>query len=206
MSVIDEPQVAAAEPVPDPDAVRKKRLRRRRQVLVSPILLVALVLLAPAVWGAVLGYREVTEHDAFDDLSGSAVGFEKLPIPGEQYSFGLTYESMPDVTVRSARVILSDGSTAAATAVSVCRARVDADGNVVAVGGAVGDLSESCTEVLPVAGQDLGAFGPRDNLVVTVVPIAEGRARVTGVELTYEQGGREQVQRIGTDFRLGISS
>ena len=200
MSATSTLPAPANEIYESPGARAWRRLKKRRTAMV------ALVLLAPAVWGAVLGYREVTEHDAFDDLSGSAVGFEKLPILGEQYSFGLTYESMPDVTVRSARVILSDGSTAAATAVSVCRARADADGNVVAVGGAVGDLSESCTEVLPVAGQDLGAFGPRDNLVVTVVPIAEGRARVTGVELTYEQGGREQVQRIGTDFRLGISS
>ncbi len=41
-----------------------------------------------------------------------------------------------------------------------------------------------------MAGHDLGDLDPADSLITTVVPLDVGSVRVTGIEISYEQGGR----------------
>lgn len=167
----------------------------------SPIVLLVLVLLVPAVWGVVEGIRTVTEPQAFAKFSNVSGGFSGRTKPGGRYTFGLVYGPLPDVTMSSARLVVTEGSVAAATTVSICRAQPD-HGQGTGIGIAEGDVSVWCSEVTPVAGQDLGQLGPDDSLIATVVPLVNGRVQVTGVDLAYDQGSRHATERIVADFDL----
>ena len=203
MNLIKEAEISPA--VVDDHALDsdgRRRLRRRRQILVSPIVLVALVLLVPAVWAAVQGIRKVSEPNAFANYSGANSSVGVPGEPGERYMFGLNYGPLPDVTMTAAHTILSEDSVAAATTLSICRAKADEGNGVSGVGVVSGDLSEWCSEVLPVEGQDLGLLGRNDSLVVTVVPLVDGNIHVTGFDLSYNKDGRNVTEHVTVDFRV----
>lgn len=194
--------VAMDDHAMDPD--NRRRLRRRRQVMVLVIGLIALVLLVPAMWPAIQGIWKGDEPHEFAEDSGSN-GY--LGLPGEQgelYVVSLGYAPLPDVTMTAARPILSEGSVAAATTVSICRAKPDQrEGSGIGSSVGVGVLSEYCSEVIPAKGQDLGLLGKNDRLVATVVLLVDGSVHVEGFELTYERGGRDSTQRVAADFTIG---
>lgn len=207
MSVIDEPRVDPASDDGTADQDFRRKLRRRRKILVSPILLVALVLLVPALWGAFVGLRTLAKPTVFAEYGGTGlIGFTKEKPPGTRVTFGITDRlgPLPDVTMRSAEVELSDGSVATAATVSVCRREPSQPPENVGIGIAEGDLSEFCREVLPVAGQNLGGLDEGDRLILTVVPLEQGRVHVTGVRFVYEDRGRSASELVPYDFRVGI--
>lgn len=201
MSVIDESSevIVSTGEAGGLDPERRRRLRRRRRALVSPILLIALVLLVPAGLRAVRGLRKVPEPHAFAKYTGSNSGFDGPGQPGKRYTFSLVPGPLPDVTMHSANAILSKDSVAAAVTVSICRATSDQSAGISA---AVDDLSEFCATVNPVNGQNLGQLGQNDSLIVTLIPLVKGRVQVTGVDLTYDQRGREATDHVDADFKV----
>jgi hypothetical protein len=185
------------------DAGGGRRVKRRRRVSVSPVVLVVLVLLVPALWVAVQAMREAAEPKAFAGNAGAIGGYTGPGEPGERYSFGITFQPLPDVTMRSGTVQTSPGSAAAATAISICRWNPDQPKDTGPIGAGIGDLAEFCTRLDPVAGRDLGELDPKDYLVLTVVPLEQGVVRVTGFELAYEQDGRSGNERFDTQIQVG---
>lgn len=207
MSVIDEPRLDPAGGDGAADQELRRKLRRRRKILVSPILLVALVFLVPALWGAFVGLRALAAPEAFAQYASTGViGFTKEKPAGTRVSFGITDRlgPLPDVTVRSVQVELSDGSIATATTVSVCRREPSLPSDIMGIGSSEGDLSEWCEAVLPVAGQDLGVLAEGDSLVLTVVPLEQGPVHVTGVRFLYDDGRRSASELVPYDFRIGM--
>lgn len=172
--------------------------RRQGRVLVSPFLLLALVLLVATAWGLLVLIRNATEPQAFSKFSVGTSGSSAPGKPGVRYTFGVTHGRLPDVTVQSARSVLTKGSAAAATTVSICRARPHQDG----IGAWAGDVSEFCSEVIPIDGQDLGQLGPHDTIIATVVPLTDGSVHMTGVHLEYRQGMREASETITISLRV----
>lgn len=206
MNLIDEAEpVAPIVDVAELGPEGRRRLRRRRQLLVSPLVLVALVLLVPAVWGAIQGIRKVTEPNVFSNYSGSGSYYSLPGKQGERYMFGLPTGPLPNVTMISAHTILSTDSVAAATSLSVCRAKADQGVGVggVGVGVAIGALSQYCSTVIPVEGQDLGLLGQYDSLIATVVPLVDGSVHVTGFDLAYDKDGRGATEHVTANFRVG---
>lgn len=204
MSVIDEPRAGGEAPAADDvEADYRRRLRRRRKVLVSPVVLVALVLLVPALWGAFVGLRKVSEPEAFAEAAGAVGGFTGPAKVGERYEFGITYGQLPDVTMRSTEVFVADGSVAAATTISLCRAHPGADPKSSGIGAWSGDVTEFCADLQSVDGLDLGDAGPADTLILTVVPLEAGQVHVTGFELSYDQGGRRGTEQVDVDLKVG---
>jgi hypothetical protein len=203
MSVLDEPRVDPASDAGAADQELRRKLRRRRKILVSPILLVALVLLVRALWGAFVGLPTLAEPDAFADSAGAVGGFSGPAEPGERFTFGITNEVLTDVTMRSTRVLTTDGSAAAATTISLCRWNPAQDETTGPIGAWKGDAGEFCTDLQSVESRTFDDVGPNDNLVLTVVPLEEGEVHVTGFELDYEQGGRKGSERIDVDVRVG---
>lgn len=204
MNQIDEAEVLPAtmdDGALDPEG--RRRLRRPRRILVSPIVLVALVLLVPAVWLAFQGILKVSEPHEFAKFSGSGSYYSLPGEQGERYMFGLNDGPLPDVTMTAARTILSEDSVAAAITLSVCRANPGQGDGSSGVGVGVGDLSEYCSEVIPVEGQNLGLLGQNDSLVATVVPLVDGSIHVTGFDLAYDKDGRGVTEHVAADFRVG---
>lgn len=187
-----------------PDPRGRRRLRRRRQFMVVVIGFIALVPLALAAWPAIQGIWDVDGPHEFADESGSN-GYLGLPVgQGDLYMFGLLDGPLPDVTLTAARPVLSEGSVAAATTLSICRAKPNQiDGRGIGSHVGLGDLSEHCSEVLPAEGQDLRLVGPDDRLFAAVVPLVDGSVHVTGFELTYEKDGRRTTQLVAADFTVG---
>ena len=171
-------------------------------MLVSPFLLVALVLLVPATLGLLVLIRNATEPHAFSRYSVGTSGSGTRGEPGGRYTFGVADGPLPDVTVQSARAVLTKGSVAAATTVSICRGRELSSG----IGSAEGDVSEWCSEVIPIDGQDLGEFGPDDSLIATVVPLDDGTVHGTGIHIEYRQGAREGSETFTISFSVDGSS
>lgn len=162
------------------------------------------MLLIPAVWGAFQGIREVTEPEAFADYSGVNFGFTRPGEQGKLYTFGLTYDQqLPNVTMTSVNAIVAKGSVAAAITISICRVDPTKGDDVGTIGAVEGDLSESCSEVVPVVGQDLGQPGNSDTLIVTVVPLVDGSVHVTGFDFAYHDDGRLATERIAVEMNVG---
>lgn len=208
--MVTEAEVAVSpEEAGAPDPQRRRHPRRRRRVPVPPIVLATLVLatsvlVVPAAWRALRQGEDATGSDLFARYSGVVTGFDRPGQRGERYTFGFAEGPLPDVRMTSARVLLADGSVAAATTVSICRVAPSPGDQVVATSAAVGDLSAWCSEVLPVDGRDLGRLGKEDTLVVTVVPLVDGHVQVSGFHLAYENGGRMATEQIPADIRVGV--
>lgn len=197
MSVIDEPEV---EPVRDrsdgSDGPAPETRRPHRRVSVPPVLLVVLVLLVPALWLGYVGVSRATEPDVLERYDRPGSGSFGPAEVGERLTIGLLHPPLPAITIRSARVITTKGSAAAATAVSVCRSVQPDDPKGVGVGFWQGDVSEFCSELVPVDGVDLATLAPGDSIVTTVVPLGTGHVGLEAVEISYERGGRTATDRI----------
>lgn len=194
------------EPATGPDGVipeLQRRLRRQRKVLVSLIVLLALVLSVPALWIVVRRIRTAPEPEVLAQYSGNVVGFIDDGEQGERYTFGINHEKLPDVTMTSAQAIVSEASVPAATTVSICRFNPNQDDDTGGIGAAKGDLAEWCSEVISVEGQDLGELDEHDSLIVTIVPLVDGRVSVTGFDFTYDHNGRRSTEQISVEMSVG---
>lgn len=198
MTVIDEIEGTGSADMPAAGHGPRPGDRGQGRGPLSPLLLIALVLLVPTAWGLLVVIRNATEPQAFSKFSVGTSGSSAPGKPGVRYTFGVTSGPLPDVTVQSARPVLTKGSAAAATTVSICRAKPHQDG----IGAWAGDVSEFCSEVIPVDGQDLGELGPHDTIIATVVPLTDGSVHVTGVHLKYRQGMREASETITISLRV----
>ena len=164
--------------------IRPSRRRRSRRGSVGIGLLVVAALLGVVVWHEVTRAPHAFREHAF---SVSMTGPSSV---GRPMNFGLGTD-VPDVAVVEARVILAEGSAAAATSLSVCRPR-----GSFGVGAVAGSLDRYCSDLLPIDGLDLAEEGPRSGIVLTVVPLEPGTVTVRGIDITYDQGGRRATQRI----------
>ncbi|MCU1356903.1 MAG: hypothetical protein JWM89_2321 [Acidimicrobiales bacterium] len=156
--------------------IRPSRRRRSRRGWVGVGLLVVAALLGVVVWHEVTRAPHAFREHAFSvSMSGpSSVG--------RPMNFGLGTD-VPDVAVVEARVILAEGSAAAATSLSVCRPR-----GSFGVGAVAGSLDRHCSDLLPIDGLDLAEEGPRAGLVLTVVPLEPGTVTVRGMDIPTTRG------------------
>jgi len=200
MNLIDEAEARpAATDGHALDAEGRRRLRRRRQILISPFVLVALVIIVPALRTAVQSLRKVSEPSELAESLGGNASYNQPGKQGEVYVFGLSYGPLPEVTITGADAILSEDSVAAATTLSICRAEPSA---AVPIGVVVGGLSEYCSEVIPAEGADLRLFGQNDQLIAAVVPLIDGKIHMTGLDLAYDKDGGAATEHVAVDFRI----
>jgi hypothetical protein len=148
---------------------------------------------------AVLGNAWRTGAAPFEPVAHDATWTGPATV-GVPYLVG-SFDALPDVVVRSAEVVVADGSVPAAAAVTVCRRKPNAS----AIGALEGSvIPDHCDEVLPLEGLDLGGLGDDDHLLISLLPLQEGPLTVHGFRIRFQQGIRTGTQHIGETVRLDV--
>jgi hypothetical protein len=113
----------------------------------------------------------------------------------EQYHVGYWLER-PDLVIDDITPIVSNSSTPAATAVTVCR-----DARSPSFGAAPGDLAAACGTLVTPHGIHLG---PNDYVVVTIVPLTPGLIDLRGIRVSLRAGARRWQEDTGEFVRLRV--
>ena len=135
----------------------------------------------------------VTSAEAFDEVLLPSGSSAELP-PGTTSSWSGSYD-LPAVEVTSAEVVFDSSSGPAAASASVCLSGAG-------FGGVRGDLSQFCSDVVPLAGADLSELPETAFVAISVAPLTTAEVHVVGLRVAFEEGWRSGEQTIPADLRF----
>lgn len=172
----------------DPAAPTTQPRRRR---LLAALLACVLVASGALVWW-------VRSPQAFPAY-GNEVSYQRALPAGRGMAVGmLGMVRPPDVVIDRVSARVAEGSAPVAVDAVVCVHRTRGSGVGLVL---LGELSEFCSQVLPIAGRNLAAFPRGADIVLSVVPLAPGHVTIRGIDISYRQGVRRGTDVTGIRFR-----